>query len=105
MELIKIYDETCDICLMLAEFDKEIAKSYQMSFKQVTVEELAQTNSLLKDYVIPIYVTPNDGMIDLPIYLLVTPQDEIQASGVIQTVEELNNLINSWIKWASFKSV
>jgi len=105
MKLIKIYDETCDICAMLAGYDKKISEDFGFSFNQISVEELASGNSTLRDYIIPVYVTPNEGMIDLPIYLLVTEQEEIQASGIIQTVEELNNLINSWRTWESFQNV
>ena len=101
MELIKIYDKTCDICSLLAGIDEEIADDNGMFFRQITVEECAKNPSHIRDYVINVFVNPNDGKIDIPVYLIATPQGAIQASGVIKTAEELNNLINSWKTWES----
>ena len=105
MNLIKIYDKTCEICSMLAGIDEEIADDYGMFFRQFTVEELAKSTSHVRDYVVPVYVAPNDGMIDLPIYLIETTQGDIQASGVIKNSEELVNLIEAHQKWELSKNV
>ena len=104
MELIKIWDPTCDICSMLAGIDEQVAEDNGFSFRKITLEDCAKNPSNIRDYIVPMYVTPNDGQIDIPIYLIVTQQGAIQASGVIHTIEELNNLINSWKTWASSKS-
>ena len=104
MELVKIYDVTCDICSMLAGADEQVAKDYGMSFRKITLEECAATPSFIKDYIVPVYVVPNDGQIDIPIYLIVSSENEIQGSGVIQTIQELENLITSHQLWASSRN-
>ena len=104
MNLIKIYDKTCDVCALLAGIDEEIADDYGMFFRQFTVEELAASTGHIRDYVVPVYVTPNDGMINLPIYLVETQDHKIQASGEIKTAEELINLIEAHKKWELSKN-
>jgi hypothetical protein len=104
MELIKLYDPTCDICSMLAGYDEQVAEDEGFSFRKVTLEECAKNPSNIRDYVVPMYVTPNDGNIDIPVYLIATQQGAIQASGVIKTIAELNNLITSWKKWDSSRN-
>lgn len=99
--LIKIYDKTCDVCMMLAGIDEEIADDNGLFFRQFTLSEIAGRTSHIRDYVVNVYVNPNDGTIDVPVYLIETQEGEIQASGVIRTTEELNNLITSWKTWAS----
>jgi hypothetical protein len=99
MELIKLYDPTCDICSMLAGLDEQVAEDEGFSFRKMTLEECATNPSHVREYVVPMYVTPNDGQIDIPIYLIATQQGAIQASGVIKTIAELNNLITAWKKW------
>ena len=104
MDLIKIYDKTCDVCALLAGIDEEIADEYGMFFRQFTIEELAASKGNIRDYVVSVYVTPNDGMINVPIYLIETTQGKIQASGEIKTAEELINLIEAHKKWELSKS-
>ena len=99
MELIKLYDKTCGTCSMLAGLDEQVAEDNGFSFRKITLEDCAKNPSNIRDYVVPMYVTPNDGEIDIPIYLIATRQGVIQASGVIKTIEELNNLITAWKKW------
>jgi len=104
MELIKLYDPTCDICQMLAGIDEQVAEDYGLSFRKMTLSECAKNPSHVRDYVVPMYVTPNDGEIDIPIYLIATQQGSIQASGIVQNIEELVNLIESHQKWANSSS-
>ena len=104
MELIKLYDPTCDICSMLAGYDEQVAEDNGFSFRKITLGDCAKNPSNIRDYVVPMYVTPNDGQIDIPIYLIATQRGAIQASGVIKTIEELNNLITSWKTWDSLQS-
>ena len=101
MNLVKIFDTTCDVCSMLAGIDETIAADNGLFFRKIELEELAAKPSHIKDYIIPMYVEPNDGMIDIPIYIIETPNKEIQASGVIKSAEELNNLIDAFRKWES----
>ena len=104
MQLIKLYDPTCDVCTMLAGLDEQIAEDNGFTFRKMTLEECASNPSNIRDYVVPMYVTPNDGEIDIPIYLLATQQGAIQASGVIKTIQELNGLIDSWKQWDAAQS-
>ena len=104
MELIKIYDVTCDVCSMLAGIDEQVAEDNGMSFQKITLEECAATPSFIRDYIVPMYVVPNDGQIDIPIYLIVSSENEIQGSGVVQTIQELKNLITSHQLWASSRN-
>ena len=102
MELIKIYDKTCSVCALLSGLDEQVAEDNGLSFRKITLQECAQTPSAIRDYVVNVYVNPSpNGEIEIPIYLIVTPQGAIQASGVIQTIEELNNLISAWKQWES----
>jgi hypothetical protein len=89
---------------MLAGLDEQVAKDNGMSFRQITLEECASTPSFIRDYIVPMYVVPNDGEIDIPIYLIISPENEIQGSGVIQTIQELKNLITSHQQWVSSKN-
>ena len=80
---------------MLSGIDEEIAEDNGLFFRQFSLGELASNPSHIRDYVVHVYVNPNDGLIDIPVYLIETSQGEIQASGVIRTTEELSNLISS----------
>lgn len=100
--LIKIYDTTCDVCRALEGYDTSIAEEAGLDFQAFTLEQLAATPTPLRDYVISMYVAPNDGMVDIPIYVIDNSGD-LQASGVIQTVEDLQNLITAWRQWESFQ--
>ena len=104
MELIKIYDKTCEVCSMLAGIDEEIADDNGMFFRQLTLEECAKNKSHIRDYVVDVYVNPNEGMIDIPIYLISNQLGQIQASGVIKTAQELTNLISSYQKWVTSRN-
>jgi hypothetical protein len=104
MELTKLFDPTCDVCRMLDGLDDQIAEDNGFTFRKLTLKECAETPDHIRDYVVPMYVEPNDGVIDIPIYLISTSQGAIQASGVIKTIEELINLIEAWQKWDSSRS-
>ena len=65
MELIKVYDKTCDVCSMLAGIDEEIADENGMFFRQITVSDCAKNPSHIRDYVINMFVNPNDGKVDI----------------------------------------
>jgi hypothetical protein len=99
--LIKIYDKTCDVCLQLEGLDTAYAEEEGLSFKSYTLEELATLDSAVRDYVVSYYVVPNNGMIDVPIYLIESDLGHVQASGVVTEFEEIRNLTTAWKQWAS----
>ena len=91
MELTKVYDKTCDICQMLAGIDEQVAEDNDLFFRQMTIEEVAKNPSAIRDYVVANHVVGGD--IDVPIYLISTPQGKVLISGLVKTIEELKNLI------------
>jgi hypothetical protein len=101
MKLTKIHSNDCDVCVSLGSQAKLLADENHFEYEEIQLEYFASNVSPLRDYVIDYYVTPNNGMIDLPIYLISTDQGEIQGSSVVQNLEEVSNLIYSWNKWAS----
>ena len=103
MNLIKIYDKTCETCQMLSGIDEQVAEDNSLFFRQRTLEEVAKNPSPERDYVIQHHVNPEDGMVDIPIYMLITNQGTVKASGVIKTIEELKNLISSYQTWESYQ--
>ena len=106
LTLIKVYDDTCDVCKTLAGLDEEVAEENGLFFRKITISDLAANPSALPDYVVSVYVTPSaDGKIDVPIYLIETSQGHIQASSVVSILEELKNMISAYQKWVSTQSV
>ena len=103
MNLVKVYDKTCDVCAMLAGIDEQIAEDHDLFFRQVTLSEAAKNPSTHRDHLIENYVDPESGMIDIPVYILTTKQGTVQASGVVKTAAELKNLIEAYQKWESFQ--
>ena len=101
MNLLKIYDKTCDVCAMLAGIDEQIAEDQNLFFRQITLSEAAKNPSTHRDHLIQNYVDPESGMIDIPVYLITNRSGTVEASGVVKTVEELKNLIEAWTKWES----
>ena len=103
MELLKIYDKTCEVCSLLSGIDEQMADDNGMFFRQMTIEEVASEQSPLRDYVVNVYVNPNEGMLDVPVYLVLTQQGDVQASGVVKSAEELKNLLEAHQKWAEMQ--
>jgi len=101
MKLTKIHSDDCEVCMSLGDSASTLAKENGFQYDKVDLEDLAQTHSPLRDYVVGVYVTPNDGMVDLPIYVLTTDKGEIQGSSVVTTLKEVENLIFAWNKWAN----
>ena len=92
MELIKIYDPTCDICLMLDGLDADIAEEEGFFFRKIDLETLAKNPSPAREYVKKHYVG-SDGMVDIPIYMIMSQQGSVLVDGKVKTIEELKNLI------------
>tara|TARA_R110001592_G_scaffold350083_1_gene645836 strand:- start:180 stop:509 length:330 start_codon:yes stop_codon:yes gene_type:complete len=101
MKLTKIHSNDCEVCVSIGSQAKALADDNNFEYEEIQLEHFASDISPLRDYVIDYYVTPNDGMIDLPIYLISTDQGEIQGSSLIQDLEQVSNLIYSWKSWAS----
>jgi hypothetical protein len=104
MKLLKVYSDDCVICQMLGESPGIVALRSGFDYEMIEVGELAASSSPLRDYVVKMYVEPNDGKIDLPVFLLITAQGEIQGSGICQDLEQVENLINAWKSWESSKN-
>lgn len=103
MELLKIYDPTCVICSMLAGIDEEIAEEESFFFRKITLENVARNPSTARDVIKERYVG-DDGLVDLPIYMIMSQQGTVVTDGVVQNVEELKNLISAYRQWESFKN-
>ena len=101
MKLTKIHSDDCDVCMSIGSQAKPLAVENGFEYEEIQLEHFASSISPLRDYVIDYYVTPNNGMIDLPIYLISTDKGEIQASSIVQDLKEVSNLIFSWNKWVS----
>jgi hypothetical protein len=101
--LIKIHSSDCAICQTIGDQAKSVADEYELGYEVVELTVLAATTSPLRDYVVSMYVEPNDGEIELPIFLVSTSEGYIQASGVVTNLEEVKNLVNSWKLWDTSK--
>lgn len=99
-KLVKISSNDCDICAALAEVDGAIAKESNMELQVIPLEVLAQMDegNNIRDYVVSYYVNSTDGMIDVPIYLVVQ-DDNIKASSVVAEEAELHNLLFAWERY------
>jgi len=103
--LIKVYDKTCDICEELAGLDENLADDRGFEFVELELAELAlfAPNDPFRGYIVNVHVSPEDGMVDVPIYAIVN-NGSIQASGSVKSLEELTNIIDSWEVWLKSQS-
>ena len=101
-KLLKIYDETCDVCKEMSAVDKQIADEKKMTFVTHTLDEVAAMSgrSKLRGYVTHYHVD-DDGMIDIPVYLILDEDDNIKGSSIVKSAQELENLILSWEQYKS----
>ncbi len=95
MKLLKIAANDCPVCASLAEIDVAIANEYGLSFECIDLEVFAQTEGNIRDYVVNYHVVPNNGSIDIPVYVI-CDGDAAQASSVVKDEAELNNLLSAW---------
>ena len=102
-KLIKIHSSDCAICREIGNKAVKIADKYDLDYEVIELSELAANPSSLKEYVVSVYVEPNDGEIELPIFLVSTSKGYIQASGVVNSLEEVENLVASWKLWDTSK--
>lgn len=103
MKLLKISDTDCPVCAALAEVDVAIATDNGLEFECVDLDVFAKTQGEIRDYVISYHVSQDDGMIDLPIYLICDDK-YAKASSVIKDEEDLHNLLYSWALYNKSKS-
>jgi hypothetical protein len=87
--------------MSLGDSARALAEENGFEYDKVDLGHLAQNQSPLRDYVVGVYVAPNDGMVDLPIYVLSTEEGDIQGSSIVTTLEEVNSLIFAWKSWAN----
>lgn len=100
VQIVKIFDETCDVCKALTEQgDVGAVTSRGYALRVVEMNEVAAMpeDDPFRGYIVNYHVDET-GMIDLPIYAIIDGP-MLQASGVIQNLDELNNLLDSWEKW------
>jgi len=95
MKLLKISAAGCPVCDALAEIDVAVAEDAGLEFECVELDTFAASTGSVRDYVVSYHVVPNDGMIDVPIYVI-CDGDMAKASSVVKEEEELRNLIFAW---------
>jgi len=95
MKLLKIAAAGCPVCDALSEIDVAIAKEYGLEFECIDLEVFAATPGNVRDYVISYHVNPKDGMVDVPIYIIVDG-DMAKGSSLVKEEFELQNLLSSW---------
>lgn len=100
MKLYKIYANNCKVCEALGSSAKELADENGFDYLEIELEELTLNNTPLTQYVISYHVD-EERMVDIPIYLILTDDLEIQGSAVVKNLEEVENLIEAWKKWDS----
>jgi len=103
--LVKVFDETCHVCQELAGKDQELAESRGFEFHSIELADLAAMpeEDPFRGYVVSYHVSPEDGKVDLPIYVIVN-DGAIQASSVVKTLEEITNVVDSWEVWLKSQS-
>lgn len=101
MILTKIHSDECDVCQSLGDSAKGVAEENGFTYEKVDLNILARSHSALRDYIVHYHVSGVDGMIDLPLYVISTDSGSIQGSSVVETLEEVANLIESWKQWES----
>ena len=101
MKLTKIYADDCEVCNAIGDRAEPLASMVDFEYAEVELMALAAEPGAFRDYIVNYHVDSETGMIDLPIYVITTDQDEIQGSGRVTNLEEVSNLILSWQKWAS----
>jgi Zn ribbon nucleic-acid-binding protein len=104
MKLLKIASADCPVCESLAEIDLVVAKENNLEFECIDLDLFAQTQGSVRDYVVSYHVNAEDGMIDIPIYVIVDG-DSAKASSIIKDEADLTNLLAAWALYNKSKSV
>jgi len=95
MKLLKIAAAGCPVCDALSEIDVAVAKDHGLEFEAIDLEVFAASQGNVRDYVVMYHVNPEDGMIDVPIYVIVDG-DMAKASSLVKEESELQNLLFAW---------
>jgi Zn ribbon nucleic-acid-binding protein len=103
MKLLKIASADCPVCESLAEIDLVVAKENNLEFECIDLDLFAQTQGSVRDYVVSYHVNAEDGMIDIPIYVIVDG-DSAKASSIIKDEADLTNLLAAWALYNKSKS-
>ena len=98
-KLIKVYASDCEVCKSLEGRDQALAESRGYEFDAFALESLSGKTDNLSLYVINYHVD-KEGMVDVPIYLIVTgPTARIQASTIAKDIEDVRALFTAWEQW------
>lgn len=100
MKLTKIHAEDCEVCLTLGDSAKGIANTVGFDYDEIELDYLANNPSQIRDYVVG-YHLDEQGMVEVPIYIITTSEGDIQGSSVVKDIKEVDNLIGAWKKWES----
>tara|TARA_R110001592_G_scaffold87890_2_gene259261 strand:+ start:1325 stop:1639 length:315 start_codon:yes stop_codon:yes gene_type:complete len=100
MKLTKIHAEDCEVCLTLGDSAKGIANTIGFDYDEIELDYLANNPSQIRDYVVG-YHLDEQGMVEVPIYIITTSEGDIQGSSVVKDIKEVDNLIGAWKKWES----
>ena len=100
MKLTKIHADDCEVCLSLGDSAKGVASDNGFEYDEIELDYLANNPSPIRDYVVG-YHLDEQGMVEVPIYIITTPEGNIQGSSVVKKLDEVVNLIGAWQKWES----
>lgn len=100
MKLYKIYADDCEVCSKLGDSAKELADEHGFEYRELELAEIALNSTPLTQYVINYHVD-EERMVEIPIYLILTDELEIQGSSVVKNLDEVKGLIEAWKKWDS----
>jgi len=98
VKLLKIYADDCPVCKSLDKTDLVIAQEANLELIKQDYLDLAASTGPVRDYVVHYHILPNEGIIDIPIYVIV--RDDVPvASAVVKSIEDLQNLLDSWARF------
>ena len=100
MKLTKIHADDCEVCLTLGDSAKGVATENGFDYDEIELDYLANNPSPIRDYVVGFHLD-EQGMVEVPIYIITTDGGDIQGSSVVKKLEEVDNLIGAWKKWES----
>ena len=91
MKITKVYSPDCGICAQLGRLAEPQAIDRNWEYEELDLGDLALNPSPMRDYFSEHHVD-NEGMVDLPVYVLSSTHGEILFSGVVQDEEQLSGL-------------
>lgn len=103
MKLLKIAAAGCPVCDSLAEIDVNVAAGFGLEFECFELGDFAATSGSLRDYVIHYHVNPEDGSIDVPIYVI-HDNGAAKGSRLVKDESDLLDLLTSWDRYNQSQS-